>query len=447
MKQREWLMIIPAAVLVRVIYRLLRLLKLGEGSNLPGKVALKVFPRIMQALVPRFRKGWILITGTNGKTTTTKISVALFREYGYQVVTNSQGANLISGIATSVLLAQLYPTREFMADYAIFEIDEAVLARWFPLFEPHILVVTNFSRDQLDRYGEVDSNVNKIIELLQNKDRHCKVILNGNDPNIARIGSAMAPENRIFFGIKEEEVSTDFGLLVEAETGKGVEAGLELPELDIWAERIQADYLRGSRFTLTAGGCSETEIHLKMPGVFNIFNALAAAGICVLEIDGNLHKLSGVLSGVEPSYGRSEQFTYRGASVFMFLVKNPVGFNHIIQLLTQAEGSKRILLLLNDLTADGRDVSWIWDVALENLWKVSGIKEVVSSGTRAGDMGLRVKYSNPPTIPRMVDYSPRRAFREMAGRLETGDDLLILANYTSMIKFRPFLLRVCRKKE
>lgn len=450
MKQRKWFVIIPAAILVRVIYRLSRFLKLGEGSNLPGKVALKVFPQVMQSLVPRFRKGWILITGTNGKTTTTKISVSLFQEYGFRVVTNARGANLISGILTSVLLAQLYLNREFMADYAIFEIDEAVLARSFHLFEPHILVVTNFSRDQLDRYGEVDSNVNKIIELLQSTDRHCKVILNGNDPNIARIGSVVAPADRIFFGIKEEAVASNFGLLVEAETGKGVEAGSEPEELDIWAERIQADYLNGSRFTLAAGGRAgvsmTTQIHLKLPGVFNIMNALAAAGIYALEIDGDLHKLANVLSTVEPSYGRSEQFHYQGASVFMFLVKNPVGFNHIIQLLTQAEGNKRILLLLNDLTADGKDVSWIWDVDLENLWKITGIKEVVASGTRAGDMGLRVKYSRPPAIPRTVDYSPQRAFRELAGRLDPGDDLMILANYTSMIKFRPFLQRVCGKK-
>jgi UDP-N-acetylmuramyl tripeptide synthase len=455
MKQRKWLMIIPAALLVRVIYRLLRLLKLGEGSNLPGKVTLKVFPNVLQSLVPRFRKGWILITGTNGKTTTTKITVALFQEYGYRVVTNARGANLISGILTSVLLAKLYPSQEFMADYAIFEIDEAVLSRSFHLFEPHILVVTNFSRDQLDRYGEVDSNVNKIIELLQKSKQTCKVILNGNDPNIARIGSVVAPKERIFFGIKQDEAtqegSTDFGLLVESETGKGIEADLEPAELDVWAERIQADYMNGSRFTLAAGervgGSPPVEINLKLPGVFNVLNALAAAGIGSFEIDNDLHKLAKVLSTVEPSYGRSEKFNYRGASVFMFLVKNPVGFNHIIQLLTQDQGNKRILLLLNDLTADGKDVSWIWDVSLENLWKVSGIKEVVSSGTRAGDMGLRVKYSNPPAMPMTVDYSPQRAFRELANRIEPGDDLMILANYTSMITFRPFLLRVCNKKE
>lgn len=462
MIQRKWFVIIPAALLVRLVYRLLRLLKLGEGSNLPGKVALMIFPRVLYLLVPRFQKGWILITGTNGKTTTTKIIVSLFREYGYRVVTNARGANLISGILTSVLLAKLYPTRDFMADYAIFEIDEAVLARSFHLFEPRILVVTNFSRDQLDRYGEVDSNVNKIIELLQESTRNntpvCKVVLNGNDPNITRIGSVVAPEERSVFGIKVEPVSQtasaadspDFGLLVEAETGKGMEANLEPLELDIWAEEIQADYLKGSRFTLAVGGRNSvkfrTQIHLKLPGVYNILNALAAAGVCALEI-GNLHKLAGALDTVEPSYGRSEQFNYHGAPVYMFLVKNPVGFNHIIQLLTQARGDKRILLLLNDLTADGKDVSWIWDVSLENLWRVPGVKEVVSSGTRAGDMGLRVKYSGPPAIPRTVDYSPRRAFRELACRLDPGDDLLILANYTSMIKFRPFLMKVCGKKE
>ena len=305
-------------------------------------------------------------------------------------------------------------------------------------------MVTNFSRDQLDRYGEVDSNVNKIMELLQKSAYPCKVVLNGNDPNIARIGSVVAPENRFYFGIKEEVASPETGLLVEREIGKGLEIGSEVPELDIWADGIEADYLKGSRFTL---GYQDMQypIDLRLPGVFNILNALAAAGVVVSEIDQQLTKLASVLSSVEPSYGRSEQFNYRGVSVFMFLVKNPVGFNHIIQLLGQAQGNKRILLLLNDLTADGKDVSWIWDVALENLWKVSGIQEVVCSGTRAGDMALRVKYSNPPPIPRTVDYNPKHAFKELANRMQENEVILIMANYTSMITFRPYLLRVCHK--
>ncbi|HBE77495.1 MAG TPA: DUF1727 domain-containing protein, partial [Firmicutes bacterium] len=127
------------------------------------------------------------------------------------------------------------------------------------------------------------------------------------------------------------------------------------------------------------------------------------------------------------------------------LVKNPVGFNHIIELLSQAQGNKRILLLLNDLVADGTDVSWIWDVSLENLWKVAQVKEIVTSGTRAGDMALRVKYSNPPNLPLTVDYMPKRAFKELTARIAEGEELLILANYTAMIGFRPYLLKVCSK--
>ena len=128
--------------------------------------------------------------------------------------------------------------------------------------------------------------------------------------------------------------------------------------------------------------------------------------------------------------------------LYLFLVKNPVGFNHIIQLLNQARGPKRILFLLNDLTADGTDVSWIWDVALENLWKMGEIKEIVTSGTRAGDMALRVKYANPPELPLHVDYNPKKAFHELIRRLEADEELLILANYTAMIGFRPYLLKV-----
>jgi UDP-N-acetylmuramyl tripeptide synthase len=444
MKFRHWTIIIPAAIIVRLVYWVSRMLKMGEGSNFPGKVVLTVFPNLLKSIVPRFQNGWILITGTNGKTTTTKITVELLSRYGFKVVTNARGANLISGILTSILVDKLYPTRPFMADYAVFEIDEAVLTKSFHLVHPRILVVTNFSRDQLDRYGEVDTNVNKIMELLQNADYPCKVVLNGNDPNIARIGSVVAMENRLYFGIKEEIASAETGLLIEKEIGKGLEKGVEVPELDIWADAIQANYLKGSRFSLGFRQI-QIQVHQKLPGIFNILNTLAAAGVCAIVADQSLTKLPGVLSTMEPSYGRSERFNYQGAPVYLFLVKNPVGFNHIIQLLTQASENKRILLLLNDLTADGKDVSWIWDIAMENMWKVSGIKEIVSSGTRAGDMALRIKYSNPPAIPQTTDYSPKRAFKELAARLQEKEDLLILANYTAMIKFRPYLLMVCRK--
>jgi UDP-N-acetylmuramyl tripeptide synthase len=444
MKLRNLWIVTSAKIIVRLVYFLSRCFNLGEGSNIPGKIVLKIFPNILGLLIPRFKNGWIMITGTNGKTTTTKILVELMQKSGLKLCTNARGANLISGIVTSILLADIRPSEEFMADYAVFEIDEAVLIKSFKIFQPQILVVTNFSRDQLDRYGEVDSNVNRIMELVRNTEDRCKVILNGNDPNIARIGSVVKPANRFYFGIKQENAATDTGLLVEQDTATSLEA-LDLPQLDLWAEAIQTEYLSGSSF-LMGYGKTTTATKLELPGVFNILNALAATAVC-LTIGIEIDKIKTVLSHVKSSYGRSEHFRYHDASVFMFLVKNPVGFNHIIQLLNQAPGSKRVLLLLNDLTADGKDVSWIWDVALENLWKVAGIKEVVASGTRAGDMALRVKYSNPPGLALTVDYLPKCAFKELTERLSEGEDLLILANYTAMIGFRPYLLKVCERKE
>ncbi len=444
MKFRNWLIIVPATIIVRLIYWVSRMFKMGEGSNFPGKVALFMFPNLIELIMPRFQNGWILITGTNGKTTTTKITVELLTRYGFKLVTNAGGANLISGILTSILLAKLCPTRQFMADYAVFETDEAILVKLFQLVHPRILVVTNFSRDQLDRYGEVDTNVNKIRELLQNVDYPCKAVLNGNDPNVIRIGSVVAPQNRLYFGIKEEVASAETDLLIDKEIGIGLDKEIEIPKLDIWADTIQVDYLRGSSFTLSFRQI-QTRVHQKLPGIFNILNTLAAAGVCAITTNQYLTELPKTLSVMEPSCGRSERFNYRGVPVYLFLVKNPAGFNHIIRLLNQASENKRVLLLLNDLTADGKDVSWIWDIAMENMWKVSGIQEIVSSGTRAGDMALRIKYSNPPAIPITTDYSPRRAFKELTFRLRNNENLLILANYTSMIRFRPYLLRNCRK--
>lgn len=443
MKKRTKIVLLIATVVVRFTYFLSRALNMGEGSNIPGKVALRLFPDLLEILVPRYKKGWVLITGTNGKTTTTKILVELIRNSGFQVSTNAKGANLLSGIVTSILLDQVRLNQDYAADYAVFEIDEAVLIKSFKLFHPQVLVVTNFSRDQLDRYGEVDSNVNRIIDLILVPEYQCQVVLNGNDPNVARIGSVVKPENRIYFGIKEEIASSDTGLLVERDTGVGVGVGLELPDLDLWADSIKIDYLNGSRFRLETKNTNIDDVEIKLPGVFNILNSLAALAVGVL-IGNDLSAMVAKVNNVTPSYGRSEYFNYRGASVFMFLVKNPVGFNHIINLLGQSQGEKRLLFLLNDLTADGKDVSWIWDVSLENIWKLPGIKETVTSGTRAGDMALRIKYSNPPQISLTVDYSPQRAFKDLANRLQPGEELLVLANYTSMIRFRPFLLKVCR---
>jgi len=442
MKPIQLFVLTTAKFIVRFVYTLSRFFSFGEGSNIPGKIVLWIFPNILELLIPRFKNGWIMITGTNGKTTTTKVLVELMEKSGYLICTNARGANLISGIVTSLLLVDLRTNQEYMADYAVFEIDEAVLIKSFKYFQPQILVVTNFSRDQLDRYGEVDSNVTHIMELVSAARNRCKVILNGNDPNIIRIGSVVNPEDRLYFGIKRENKETDNVLLMEQDTATGPEK-LEFPPLDLWAEAIQTEYLSGSRFTINYKGGS-LPIKLELPGVFNILNALAAVAVC-LTINIELGKIEKVLSQIKPSYGRSEHFHYHGTSVYMFLVKNPVGFNHIIELLSQAQGNKRILLLLNDLVADGTDVSWIWDVSLENLWKVAQVKEIVTSGTRAGDMALRVKYSNPPNLPLTVDYMPKRAFKELTARIAEGEELLILANYTAMIGFRPYLLKVCSK--
>ncbi|HBF38021.1 MAG TPA: hypothetical protein DDW50_11935, partial [Firmicutes bacterium] len=417
--KKNYLTLLSARIIVRLIYKLSRCFNLGEGSNIPGKIAMRIFPNILAMQVPRFQKGWIMITGTNGKTTTTKILVELMQNAGYKVCTNSRGANLVTGIVTSLLLADTRPADDYIADYAVFEIDEAVLIKSFQLFKPQILVVTNFSRDQLDRYGEVDSNVNRIMELVRNTGDRCKVVLNGNDPNIARIGSVVKPVNRFYFGVKQTNTFADAGLLIEQDTGKGLDA-VELPALDLWAEDIQTEYLSGSHFKMVYDHQHNLNVALQLPGVYNILNVLAAISVC-LTVGISLDKTQPVLSRIKSSYGRSEYFDFQGHPIYLFLVKNPVGFNHIIQLLNQARGPKRILFLLNDLTADGTDVSWIWDVALENLWKMREIREIVTSGTRAGDMALRIKYAHPPDLPLSVDYNPKHAYRELTQRLQDDE--------------------------
>lgn len=443
MMKRSKLVLWIATLVVRFTYYLSRALKMGEGSNMPGKVALWLFPDLLTILVPRYQKGLILITGTNGKTTTTKILVELIQGFGFKVTTNARGANLLSGIVTSILLDPVRIKREYAADYGIFEIDEAVLIKYLNRFHPRILVITNFSNDQLDRYGEIDTNVNRIIDLVQGLEYQCQVVLNGNDPNVARIGSVLKPENRFFFGIKGGFVSSDTGILIEKDTSVDDGKAMESFELNLWADSIKTDYLNGSRFRLGTSGISLDNVEIRLPGMFNILNTLAALATGLL-VGNDLFQMVNLLNKVTPSYGRSECFNYRGISVFLFLVKNPVGFNHIIHLLNQSPGNKRLLFLINDLGADGKDISWIWDVYLENLWKIPGIKETVTSGTRAGDMALRVKYSNPPPFTLNVDYSPRRAFKELTGRIQPGEELLVLANYTSMSKFRPYLLKKCR---
>lgn len=446
MKRSVKIKLSVAAFMVRAIYFLTRILGLGEGTNFPGRIIALLFPDILSHFLTRFRRGWILITGTNGKTTTTKILVELMRQQGITVVTNARGANLIPGILTSLLLGKLALTEATMADYAVFEIDEAVLIKSFHLFKPQILVVTNFSRDQLDRYGEVDSNVNRIMELLQKTDPPCRVVLNGNDPNVTRIGAALNSANCLYFGIMEDITAADTGLLIEKEIGQGLECETGPVPLDVRAEEIRTEYLKGSHFVLHYGPAS-VAIASRLPGVYNILNILAAVAVYVLLPGSNLSGIQDVLNRVEPCYGRSELFTCQDKPVYLFLVKNPVGFNHILQLLAKAGGPKRILLLLNDLAADGTDVSWIWDVSLENLWAVPEIREIVTSGTRAGDMALRVKYSNPPSsLSLSTDYQPRRALRNLLDRLAEEEAILVLANYTAMIQFRPFLVKLCRKR-
>ncbi len=412
----------------RAAGRLSQLLGRG-GSALPGLIAEKIDSRTIEKLAAGLRRGAVVVTGTNGKTTTTKMLVGILEAEGLSVVTNPSGSNLARGIATHLMRAASWRGR-IEADIAVLEADEAAVRTLSARLSPHLVVVTNLARDQLDRFGELATTAEHVAAALRHAD---VAVLNADDPLVAEMADAGAEPR--FYGAAEQVrrlMPADSNLYgAQEETGPR-------PELRVRLERAEVEGY-GEHVELALGK-DRLEFHLQVPGAYNGYNA-AAALLAGLEFGVDPDRAVAALQAIRPAFGRGQVIEYRARRVRLLLVKNPAGFNQVIRLLGEVDPCP-VLIAINDLDADGRDVSWLWDARLEDLAR-SGHR-FGTSGIRAYDMGLRLKYAG---IESWSEPDLAAALERLVDSADEGETVVLVPTYTAMLPLHSMLLPGTSKRE
>lgn len=427
----------------------IRALGAGLGSNLPGRLARKVSPRVLAKLAAQSRSGVLAVSGTNGKSTTSGFVYSILRRAGYKTIHNRQGANLVTGITATVVQAATLDGR-LDADFALFEIDEAtlpVVASEVPLAA---VIVTNLFRDQLDRFGELDSTARLLNKGIAQNNSFA--VLNADDPNVAQLAPTC---QRVFYGIQSMASSCDntaggamelsycadcggeytYDLVFYGQLGHyrcpGCNASRPVPT--VFARDVLIEPT-ASRFTLCLGN-EEHTVNLSLPGLFNVYNALSAAALASWLNVAGVTIVEG-LKNYTTLFGRSERLTIEDKSVLIQLIKNPAGASQAIRSVA-ADPNGQILVAINDNLADGRDISWLWDADFELL--ANHKHSIMVSGQRADDMAVRLKYAGVPAGNILVNSQLERALKAMLKTTEPDQTLWILPTYTCLLDLQKIL--------
>ncbi len=418
-----------------------RRLHLGGGTTIAGIVAQHLYPGIVSHLAGQLEHGSIMVTGTNGKTTTSGFIAAILRDAGLRVWHNREGSNLMSGVASSLVIRAL-PNGNLRGKgraISILEIDEAVMPQAVQTIPPRVAVFTNLFRDQLDRYGEVDTVAARWRGAVESLSASTTLVLNADDPTIAYLGE-LSTGQVMYFGIDDPTVDlavqgsaserhqvidtrtcprcgSEYTYTLRLYSHMGhyhcANCGLVRPQPDIRAINIHSEGFDRTRVRV-ATSTIEHDVVVPLPGLYNVYNTLAAIAVAqALHINWDP-----IVTGVEqfkPAFGRGERVQVEGRNVRLMLAKNPTGFNEVLRTLFSSGTQLHVLFVLNDNVADGRDVSWIWDIDFE--WVVQQTAGLVVAGSRARDLALRLKYAGveqqdmtivPPAPLRVVK-------REVAG--------------------------------
>lgn len=396
----------------------------GSGTALPGLVVERLDPGFLAAALADLPQGVVVVTGTNGKTTTTKMVVALLRASGLKVFSNRSGSNFTRGIIAG-MLGELDSHGKLNADIAVLELDEAHAIQFVREVPPRYSLLLNITRDQLDRFGEVDYTAGLLDKVA--RATRAGVVLNRDDPLVLRIADSLAAgvECRYFgAGRSVQHLFPDDRHLYGAPTSLAPEA--VAPDRDGDVVLIG---LSGKSATFSFGAAEQPAVELGMDGVHNALNGAAALSVARMVLqdraDGGL--LLTALGSVGPAFGRGESIDVDGSPLEIVLVKNPSGFR--LALRSYATSDAATMIAINDHYADGRDTSWLWDVSFESL---SGVEVV--SGTRADDMALRLHYDNVSVAH--VEGSLSIALDRF---LATAGAKRIYCTYTAMMAIRSIL--------
>jgi UDP-N-acetylmuramyl tripeptide synthase len=435
-----------AVALARLVRAVIRAAGRG-GTTAPGRLLLRLDPHAIAHLGQRLTGGAALISATNGKTTTASMLGTVMERAGMPLVRNRAGSNMNWGVATALLDAGRRPD-----ELGLFEVDEAWLVPVARELDPRMLVLGNLFRDQLDRYGELETIADRWAELAAERDGRSSLVLCADDPLVADLGRDRARVT--YFGVEDDSLALPelqhaadskhcrrcghpyvYEAIYMGHLGRYrcPNCGRERPLPQVTAERVVLRGMSGSDVALrTPAG--RVDVRLPLPGLYNVYNALAAAA-AALELGAPLDRVREGLEGISAVFGRVETIPIDGRDVSILLVKNPAGTNEVLRTLTLEDGSLDVWLALNDGIADGRDVSWIWDADFELL--AGRVRRVTCSGSRAEEMALRLKYAGVEA-PIEVDRDLGRSLdKAVAGG--DGAPLFALPTYTALLELRDLL--------
>ena len=421
------------------------------GTSLPGKLLMRMEPRAIERLARRLPQGSAVISATNGKTTTAAMVAAILERSGTRLVHNRAGANMAGGVASALLAAAHGDGID--GDAGLFEVDEFWLDRVVPQLAPRALLLANLFRDQLDRYGELETIADRWAAAVAAAPG-TKLVLNADDPLVADLGRDGA--GRVtYFGVQDDGVALP-GMAHASDSKHCRRCGApyaydavylghlgryhcpngdaQRPQPTVYASDVVLDGTRGARFELHLGG-ERASVALPLPGLYNVYNALAAAALAS-ALGRPFEQITAGLEATQAAFGRAETLTIGGRELAILLVKNPAGANEVLRTLALDDGEHDVLAVLNDNTADGRDISWVWDADFEVI--AGRVRSVTCSGTRAAELALRLKYAGvAPERLRVV--APLE--RALDAALADGDGRLVaLPTYTAMLALRELLV-------
>jgi UDP-N-acetylmuramyl tripeptide synthase len=417
------------------------------GTSLPGKLLLRIEPHAIGRLAERLPEGSAVISATNGKTTTAAMAASILSRRGRRLVHNRAGANMAGGVASTLLSAH-------GGDLGLFEVDEFWLGPMVEELEPRALLLGNLFRDQLDRYGELDTIADRWAEVVAARAGATALVLNADDPAVADLGRDRPDVT--YFGIEDDTIALaamqhaadakhcrncghpyvyDAVWLAHLGRYHCPSCGRARPAPTVAAEDVELRGTRGAAFTLRAPG-ERVAIELPLPGLYNVSNALGAAGLA-LALGATPAEVAAGLAGVSAAFGRAETVEVDGRALTIMLVKNPAGANEVLRTLALESDELELLGVLNDRTADGRDVSWVWDADWEVL--AERVRRVTCAGTRAAELALRLKYAGLPE--ERIAVVPDLDAALGAALADGHGPLYALPTYTAMLELQAVLGR------
>ena len=450
-------MFAPKLALARATGAIIRRSGRGGGTTLPGRLLLRLAPDAISRLGSQLEGGSVIISATNGKTTTAGMLAAVLRAEGRVPVHNRAGSNMTWGVATALL--------EQSGQEGLFEVDEAWLPRIAGELKPRLIVLGNLFRDQLDRYGELEHLADQWADLVAARAGDAGFVLNADDPLVADLGRDRDLARRpgvTYFGIDDpSQALPELQHAFDAKHCRRCGAPYvyerafvghlghyscprchaDRPRPDVVATHVQLEGMRASRVAVrTPQG--EIQLRLPLPGLYNVYNALAALA-AALRLGIPPERAATALGTMQAVFGRVETIEVDGKPVSILLIKNPAGTNEVLRTLLLEAGKRTatagldLWIALNDRIADGRDVSWVWDADFELL--AGQVRKVTCAGTRAAEMAVRLKYAglSPETITveEAIDRSLDRAVARANG------SLFALPTYTALLELRGLLAK------